>query len=316
MKLGISACLLGESCRYNGDHARDRFVTDTLNDYFTFVPFCPEAVFGTPREAIRLVEDEDKHIHVVTTNSNRELTEDLKSSVKQSVDAFDAAGLSGFILKSKSPTCGLERVKLYGKNMPNGEKKAVGLFANEIKTRYPYLPVEEEGRLQDAWLRENFLMQVYAYDAIKQFVKQAKTFGELVDFHTTYKYLIYAKSNEAYKTLGNIVANHDKRAFEAVLENYHQHFLKAIALKGSVGKTYNVLQHIYGYFKDKVTEEEKSEILEALEEFQQGYIPLITVIKMLRLYIQKFDVTYLKTQVFLNPYPKELALRSRIEAYK
>lgn len=316
MKLGVSACLLGENCRYNGEHARDKFITNTLADYFTYVPFCPEDIaFGSPRDAIRLVDDGEK-ISVLTSNESKDLTLPLLEASDYDAKRAGKLALCGFILKSRSPTCGLERVKLYSKSAPYGEKKAVGLFAQKLLEYYPYLPIEEEGRLQDPWLRENFLLQVFAYDDVQQFVKSSPTIRDLVQFHTNYKYLIYAKSHDAYKTLGNIVANHAKQPFDTVLKNYHDTFLASIALKSKRSNHYNALIHMYGYFKNMVSAEEKEEILEALEEFKSGILPLIAVIKMLRLYIHKFDVTYLKSQKFLEPYPKALGLRSEIGAFK
>lgn len=196
------------------------------------------------------------------------------------------------------------------------KKKGVGLFAKALKERYPYLPMEEEGRLEDAWLRENFLMQVVAYDAVAKFMKSNHKMRDLVAFHTSYKYLIYAKSPVAYKLLGNIVANHKKESLEEILKAYHQEFLIAISQKGNIAKTYNVLLHIYGYFKSLISQEEKKHLLTAIEEFKLGVIPLIAVIKLLNLYVKRFDMEYLKTQKFLNPYPAKLGLRSQIKAFK
>jgi len=210
----------------------------------------------------------------------------------------------------------MERVKIYKPFNAPSVKNGVGVFAQKIKEKYPYLPVEEEGRLQDAWLRENFLMQIFAYQHLYDFLKSNPTFNDLVLFHTSYKYLIYSKSQKAYTTLGRIVANHDKKQLFEVLKEYEEEFLKAINLKGSVSKTYNVLLHMFGYFKKLITKEEKEEILQALQEFKDKIIPLIAVMKIINLYVKRFDVQYLKVQKFLSPYPKELALRSEIKAYK
>lgn len=316
MKMGISSCLLGQMCRYNGGHAKDDFVMEVIHTYFDVIAFCPEAViFGTPREAIRLFEDENG-INVITTKENKNVTHALMESSKGMVEQIKEEGLCGFILKSNSPTCGLERVKIYDAKNPSGERRGIGVFANEIRKQFPHLPLEEEGRLQDAWLRENFMMQVFAYQEIHEFLAASPKMGDLVEFHSKYKYLIYAKSHQSYKALGSIVANHSTLALKEVLSLYTEAFLKAIALKGTVKKTYNVLIHIYGYFKKEIEKEEKEEVLLCLQEFKEGIIPLIAAIKMLNLYVKRFDITYLKTQKFLNPYPKELALRSSIKAYK
>lgn len=316
MRLGVSSCLLGTLCRYDGGHAKNSFVASQLQEYFDFVPFCPEAdVFGTPRPTIRLVETKNG-MRIRTTKNEQDLTETLAQSSKSNALAIEKADICGFILKSKSPTCGLERVKVYFENNPMSEKKGIGLFAEQIKRLYPYLPVEEEGRLGDAWLRENFLMQVFAYADLKEMMQTAKQYKELVDFHTSYKYLIYAKSHLYYKTLGNIVANHDKKPFEIVLNEYQEAFLQAIAKKSTIKKTYNVLLHLFGYFKGCISKAEKEEILSNINDFKRKIVPLITVVRLLQLYTKRFDVEYLKNQKFLQPYPKELALRSNILAYR
>jgi len=316
MKLGISSCLLGTMCRFDGGHSRDRFITDMLSDYFEFVPYCPEKmIFTTPREAIRLVKNDDE-IRVKTSNGNVDVTQKVEDISKQLANEIQNDDLCGFILKSKSPTCGMERVKIYPSDKGMSEKVGVGVFAKEIKEKYPLLPIEEEGRLGDAWLRENFLMQIFSYKNIFEFLKINPSIKELVEFHTSYKYIIYAKSHQAYKELGNIVANHEKKDTKTILEDYKHAFLNAISLKGSISNTYNVLLHLYGYFKKDINKDEKTEILETFEEFKSGLIPLIAVIKILNLYIKRFDIEYLKAQRFLNPYPKELALRSKVEAYR
>ncbi|RXJ54453.1 YbgA family protein [Candidatus Marinarcus aquaticus] len=316
MRIGVSACLLGNMCRYDGAHAKDDFVVNQLQNYFEMVPYCPEAiVFGTPRDTIRLVEFEHQ-IKVLTNKEQNDVTQVLSDISQSCASQIADENLCGFILKSKSPTCGLERVKVYEPNSHMCEKKGEGLFAKSIKEKYPYLPLEEEGRLQDDWLKENFLMQVFAYKDVHEFLATSPSFNELVKFHTSYKYLIYAKSHEAYKSMGNIVANHEKKSLEEVLTLYKEHFLKAISMKGSIKNTYNVLLHIYGYFKKVISKDEKEEMLKAIDEYKMQIIPLIAVIKIINLYTQRFDMEYLKTQKFLKPYPSELALRSSLKANK
>lgn len=316
MKLGLSECLLGTACRYDGAGSRDRFITDVLSDYFEFVPYCPERlIFPTPREAIRQVEIDGK-IEIETSNTKRRVTQEVQEISDRLAEDVMHHHICGYILKSKSPTCGLERVKVYQpKNAPS-EKKGVGLFAQALLERYPYLPIEEEGRLLDPWLRENFLMQVFAYEDLRNFLAGEPQMRELVAFHTAYKYLIYAKSTQSYKALGNVVANKEKKPLDQVLHAYRLGFLHAISLKGNVAKTYNVLLHIYGYFKKLITPEERQFMLGTIEEYRDKVVPLIAVTKIINLYVQRFDVAYLQKQKFLNPYPEKLALRSELEAYK
>ncbi len=316
MKIGVSACLLGNRCRYDGSGSKDAFVVDELSKYFELKAYCPEEkIFGTPRDTIRLVEVEDEtRVHI--GKSGKDVTRELLDSSVSFAKKAKADELCGFVLKSKSPTCGMERVKVYQTVNAPSEKKGVGLFAKELKKIYPYLPIEEEGRLNDPWLKENFLMQVFAYGELHELLSEELSLKELVEFHTCYKYLIFAKSEKAYKKLGQIVANHEKKEMDELLGLYKEEFLKAIAQKSSIKKTYNVLLHIIGYFKKLITKGEKEHLLEACEEFKKGIIPLVAVTKLINLYVARFDEKYLAKQKFLHPYPGELSLRSHIKAYK
>jgi len=317
MNLGVSSCLLGAQCRYDGGHAHNDYVGEELGRYFNLISFCPEAiVFGTPRDTIRLVEDKEGVVHVEFGKTHQDITTKLHDISQEEALRAGEASLCGFVFKSKSPTCGIERVKVYQKDSGYSEKKGVGLFAKAVRERYPYLPIEEEGRLHDPWLRENFIMQIFAYQDWFNFLQTQPKTGDLVEFHTRYKYLIYAKSHNSYKELGTIVANHEKRSLGEMLELYKHGFLEAIAIKGNKGKTYNILQHIFGYFSKEITTGEKEELLLAMNEYKEGIIPLITVIKMFNLYIKRFEIEYLAKQKFLHPYPNELALRSDIKAFK
>lgn len=318
MKLGISSCLMGNLVRYDGAHSKDAFVFNILKEYFELIPYCPETViFGTPRDTIRLVRGVDDEIRVKTSYEKKDVTNKLyEISDKIAKDLINDE-LCGFVLKSKSPTCGMERVKVYQEINAPSKKEGEGLFAKRIKELYPYLPLEEEGRLNDPWLKENFLMQVFAYSNMKEFIKnENKKFKDLVEFHTTYKYLIYSKSQDYYHELGSIVANHDKRELELVLNDYQEIFFKAISEKSTIKKTYNVLMHIFGYFKKYISKEEKELLLSSMEEYKDGIVPLITIVKMFNIYINRYDIDYLKKQKFMNPYPKELALRSDLKAFK
>jgi uncharacterized protein YbgA (DUF1722 family)/uncharacterized protein YbbK (DUF523 family) len=316
MKLGISACLLGNLCRYDGSAAKDKFVVDELGKYFELIGYCPEEpIFGTPRDTIRLV-DVDGEVRVHVGKSGHDVTTQLKESSQSMAKRAHSDKLCGFVLKSKSPTCGLERVKVYPTNNAPSEKKGVGVFALELQKIYPYLPIEEEGRLNDPWLKENFLMQFFAYNDLHEFMDSKPLFKDLVEFHTNYKYLIFAKSEAAYKSLGKIVANHEKRELSEVLEDYKLEFLKAISKKSTIKKTYNVLLHIIGYFKKLISKEEKEHLLSACNEYKESIIPLIAVTKLINLYVAMYEQNYLKMQKFLQPYPKELSLRSDLRAYK
>ena len=255
MKLGVSACLIGTPCRYDGVGSSDKFVIGTLQKYFDTVAYCPETIiWGSPRTAVRQVQSESGDLRIMTSTKDPiDVTDELEEISIKCANKIQDDDLCGFILKSSSPTCGLERVKVYKPFNAPSVKQGVGVFAKQIKEKYPYLPVEEEGRLIDPWLRENFLMQIFAYADLHNFLKSSPSFNDLVIFHTSYKYLIYSKAQKSYTTLGRIVANKEKNQLNEVLEEYKEEFLKAISLKGSVNKTYNVLLHIFGYFKKLIT---------------------------------------------------------------
>jgi len=316
MRLGVSSCLLGNNCRYDGNNSKDDFVVNQLENYFELVGYCPEEpAFGTPRESMRLVDIEN-NIKVHLNISGDDVTQKLFDSASNIANNIVNDNLCGFILKSKSPSCGLERVKVYNTKTKMAEKKGIGLFAKELKQKYKYLPIEEDGRLNDAWLKENFLIHVFAYSDFKKFINSNPNMKELVEFHTTYKYLILSKSEKSYKNLGNIVANHNKDSIDLVLKEYEESFLEAIAKKNSIKKTYNVLLHIIGYFKKIITKSQKQHLLNSCEEFKEGTIPLIAVTKLVEHYIIQFNQKYLANQKFIHPYPDKLSLRSDIKAYR
>ena len=319
MKLGVSTCLIGEPCRFNGEGSNFDFITKTLSTYFDLVAYCPEMdLMGkAPRESIRMIETKDEQIKFLTNSTKKDITQDIQKVCEDSCNDFNNHELNGFILKSKSPTCGLERVRVYQDNDSNAhEKKGIGAFAQKIQDMYPNLPIEEDGRLNDPWLKENFVMQIFSYSHWQEFKKSNPSSKDLVEFHSQYKYLIYAKTHEGYKELGNIVANHAKKSLDEVINNYEDKFLNVIKIKGSINNTYNVLMHTFGYFKKYITKEEKAELLETMDEFKAQIIPLIAVIKMFQVYIKQHNIEYLMKQKFFQPYPKELALRSDIKAYK
>lgn len=315
MKIAVSACLLGEKIRFDGGHKHDRFITDELSRFAEFVPFCPEHLaFGTPRPSIRLLRLENQ-IYVHSNKDDADLTERLIQTSHDELSKISHAPLSGIIFKSKSPSCGMKSAKTY---LENGfcEGKEDGIFASMCRERYPLLPMEEEGRLQDAWLRENFVMQLFAYDAYEQFKASVPEVGDLVRFHTRHKFLLQAKDEQLYRELGNIVANHDALKDETLLAMYELGFKTAISRKSSIKRTRNVLEHMAGFFKNDLTKSEKEILHGQINDFADKIIPLIVPLSTIALYAQKYDIRYLKDQTFLNPYPKTLALRSHIDAGK
>lgn len=314
MKIAVSGCLLGEKIRFDAGHKRDDFIVDELGKYAEYISFCPEHIaFGSPRPSIRMVKDEE-HLKILSNKTGEDLSDVLLQTSQDELQRIKKKNIRGIIFKSKSPTCGMSSSKVY---LPNGfaEGKDDGVFASLCKKEFGYLPMEEEGRLCDAWLRENFVMQLFAYDAFEDF-KQDATMKDLVDFHQSYKFLLQSKDAKIYRELGYIVGNHEKKSFEETLQAYEMLFKSAISKKSSIGKTRNVLEHMAGFLKKFLNKEEKQMLHEQIDDCVAKIIPLIVPLSTLKLYATKYAVTYLLGQKFLNPYPKELALRSDIKSVK
>ncbi|MDK9693378.1 MAG: DUF523 and DUF1722 domain-containing protein [Sulfurimonas sp.] len=315
MNIAVSACLLGEKVRFDSGHKHDRFVTDELGRYASFVPFCPEAIaFGTPRSSIRLVNMEDGY-NIISNKNGTNLTKELQDKSYQELHKIAGTNLSGIIFKSKSPSCGMGSAKAY---LENGfaDSKADGMFVAICKEKFPLLPMEEEGRLQDDWLRENFIMQLFAYDAIEKLKESKPDMKAVVDFHTRNKFLLQAKDEKLYRVLGNIVGNHENLTVEALFANYEYNFKVAIAKKSSIKRNRNVLEHMSGFFKNELSFEEKEVLHEQIEEYAKKIVPLIVPLSTIKLYAKKHKTAYLLGQTFLEPYPKELALRSSLLSSK
>ncbi len=314
MKIAVSGCLLGEEIRFDGGHKRDAFVVDALGKYARLVSFCPEHLaFGSHRPSIRLVEDEGQ-LKILSNKDGADLTDALRKASHNALEEIRAQDIGGIIFKSKSPTCGMQSAKVY---LPNGfaAGKDDGVLAALCKKEFGYLPMEEEGRLNDMWLRENFVMQLFAYDAFETFKKEA-TMKALVAFHQSYKFLLQSKNEKGYRRLGKIVANHEKNAFEEVLQAYEALFKETIAQKSSIGKTRNVLEHMAGFVKDYLSAQEKQILHGQIADFSARIVPVIVPLSTLKLYATKHDQAYLLGQKFLDPYPKELALRSDIRSVR
>lgn len=315
MKIAVSGCLLGQKIRFDGGHKHEHFITDELGQFAEFVPFCPEHLaFGTPRPSIRLLRYEDE-IQVQSNRNQIDLTNQLIAASKEELTNLSDVPLCGIIFKSKSPSCGMKSAKIY---LENGfcEGKEDGIFTSMCRERFPLLPMEEEGRLQDSWLRENFVMQLFAYDRYEQFKISNPSVGDLVQFHTVHKFMLQAKNEKLYRELGNIASNRDDLSFDTRLAMYELGFKTAIGTKSSIKKTRNVLEHLAGFFKNDLAKSEKKVLHTQIDDFTDKIIPLIVPISTIALYAQKYNNQYLLKQTFLNPYPKSLALRSHIDAGK
>lgn len=310
IRLGISACLLGQPVRFDGGHKHDRFITDTLGHYVEFVPVCPEVEcgLGIPREAMRLVGDIDNP-RLVTTHSRIDHTERMQTWAQRRVQELEAENLNGFIFKSDSPSSGMERVKVYNdKGM--AVKKGVGLFARAFMEHFPLLPVEEEGRLHDPKLRENFIEAIFTYKRWREIIETGASRKNLVEFHTRHKLLLLAHSPEIYREMGRLVAHLKEGSLPEITSRYQELLLNCLRLKTTIKKNANVLYHLLGYFKQELSTDEKQELLEVIDFYRQGIVPLIVPITLINHYVRKYNQPYLKEQYYLHPHPLELQLRN------
>jgi len=312
IRLGISTCLLGQKVRYDGGHKLDRFLTDTLGQYVEYVPVCPEVEcgFGIPREAFRLVGDPESP-RFVTSRTHQDYTERMMQWAERRVIELEEEGLCGFIFKSNSPSSGMERVKVYGKKgMP--VKKGRGIFARIFIEYFPLVPVEDEGRLHDPRLRENFVERIFALKRWRETLSKKFAMADLVEFHTLHKLLILSHSEKHYRTMGKLVAAGKEMPFKELYTQYEALLMEALRLKTTPKKNSNVLMHMMGYFKKQLASDEKQELLKIIHQYRDVYIPLIVPITLINHYVRKYNQPYLGRQLYLHPHPTELQLRNHV----
>ena len=309
--IGVSSCLLGEHVRYDGGHKHDRYITDTLGQYFSFLPVCPEVGCGLPipRESMRL-EGDPANPRLINGKSRMDQTDRMLAFCTVKVKELEGADLCGFIFKKDSPSSGLFRVKVY--NNGAAAKSGSGLFAAAMARNFPLLPMEEEGRLNDPHLRENFIERVFSYRRWKDFLGSSPTLGKLVEFHTAHKLLMMAHSPEAYRSMGALVAHGKELPLPDLFIRYEALFMKGLTLHASTKKNTNVLQHMMGYFKKQLSTEEKAELLEVIGQYHDHLAPLLVPLTLLRHYVRKYDQQYLQGQVYLTPHPAQLMLRNHV----
>ena len=312
MRVGVSSCLLGEKVRFDGGHKRDRFLTEGLGPFVEWVPVCPEVELGlgTPRPTLRL-SDSDDGIRLVTPKTGADHTEAMKAFARRRVRELAGADLSGYVLKRGSPSCGMERVRVYGRTgQPTGPGR--GLFAAELLRHFPDLPVEEEGRLTDPVLRENFVERLFAYCRLTELFIPGWKPKDLIRFHTAHKLTVMAHSPMAYKEIGQLVAgcaDVDQPTMEA---DYRHSIMAALAIPATRGRHVNVLQHILGYMKRDLDADTRRDLLASIEDYGAGLVPLIVPLTLLRHYVERLKITYLRGQAYLDLHPKELMLRNQL----
>ena len=309
--VGISSCLLGQSVRYDGGHKRDAYLVDVLAKYFDFLPFCPEVAIGmgTPRPPIRLVGDVASPRAVGVKVENLDVTNELLDYA-QSVMA-NPPRISGYIFKRGSPSCGMERVKVYDpKGMPVG--KSSGLYAGVVMRTMPLMPVEEEGRLNDPVLRDSFVTRVYVYDRWQRLCDEGVTPSKLIDFHTRHKFLLLSHSEIHYRRLGRLVSeagNHDIQDFA---RNYSETLFDGLKRRATRRRHANVLQHIMGFLKRSIDSEDKAELAKLIDDYRKGSIPLVVPMKLIEHHFRRHPHDYVAMQIYLNPHPEELGLRNHL----
>lgn len=332
LRIGVSACLLGQAVRFDGGHKHDRWITGELGRYVVFVPVCPEveAGFGVPREAMRLVGDAEAP-RLVTVRSGRDMTAAMESWAGRRASELAQENLCGFIFKSKSPSSGMTRVKVYSDKGGMPAHKGVGLFAKAFMRRFPLLPVEEDGRLCDAKLRENFIERIFVLRAWRDVLEHCRGDGmeaaevtagapacangsrpmsAIMEFHARHKLLIMAHSPAHAKLLGQLVANSKNAPLAELRATYESLLLEALGKPATVARNVNVLQHMAGYFRQHISQDERRELAEVIESYRTGLTPLIVPIALISHHVRKHGVEYLADQAYLKPHPLELKLRN------
>jgi uncharacterized protein YbgA (DUF1722 family)/uncharacterized protein YbbK (DUF523 family) len=316
VRVGVSACLLGERVRFDGQHNRDGFVVDELGKYVDWVPVCPEVEvgMGVPREAVRLLRQRaSETIRMVGCKSGEDWTSRMERFAAARVKALADEDLAGFVFKARSPSCGMARVKVYDAGAPRRTPEPVGtgLFAAALAARLPNLPVEEEGRLTDARLRESFIERLFAYARLRVLWGGRWTLGALVRFHTAHKMALLAHSTDGYRALGRLVGEGIRLPRAELRERYEAVFMRTLARPTTPGRHANVLMHMLGHVSDRIDEGDRRELLEAIDRHRVGRLPLIVPLTLLAHHARRCNVAYLLEQTYLHPRGDELLLRNR-----
>jgi uncharacterized protein YbgA (DUF1722 family)/uncharacterized protein YbbK (DUF523 family) len=309
--LGISSCLLGNEVRHDGGHKRNIYATSTLSEYFSFRSFCPEMSIGlgVPRPTIRLTRSGGGIRLTGSDNPDMDLTDDMN---RWSTDAIEGMrDLSGFILKNNSPSCGMERVRVYdGNGAPS--RDGTGLFAAALMSAMPWLPVEEEGRLNDPMLRENFIERVFVYYRWQQMMNDGITVSSLMEFHQRHKFILLAHDEVEFRKLGPLIANVDKNTLDQVADEYLLRMMTSLKARSSRKRHTNVLMHVMGYLKNKIDSDDKQEMIEVMDKYRHGKVPLIVPVTLMKHHLRRFPDEYISSQYYMAPYPEELMLRNMI----
>ncbi len=312
LRVGVSSCLLGQKVRYDRGHKRDRFLSDELGPFVDWVPVCPEVEsgLGLPRPTMHLAKNGDSVV-LIETKSGLDHTRTMKAFARRRVRELRELNLSGYVLKKDSPSCGMTRVKVRNeKGMP--DRNGVGVFAAILLQALPNLPIEEEGRLHDARLRENFIERIFAFQRLNMLFTGRWTRQQVVAFHTAHKLQLMAHSTKIYRDLGQRVAAVKDLPRTEFRDGYIGDFMTALSKVVSPGRNTNVLQHCAGYFKKQLTFGERAELTDLIHDYRKGLVPLVVPLTLIRHFARLYDIDYLKGQYFLDPHPRELMLRNHV----
>ena len=313
VRIGISACLLGQEVRYNGGHKRDDFLVDTFGQFVEWVPVCPEVELGmgTPRPAIRL-ERVNGGVRLRRPSTGQDFTDPMQDFSRQRVEALAALELDGYVLKKDSPSCGLLRVKIYhGAGAP--QKDGVGVFAQALVARLPHLPMEEEGRLNDPLLRENFITRVFVHHRWQEEEKAGWSRSSLMRFHERHKFLLMARNQSAMRRLGKLLGESERGdSVPDLADAYLAGLTETLSRPASRRGHANVLHHLQGFISDGLDRQDRAELLETIERYRQGLVPLVVPLTLVRHHVRRQGVSYLRDQVYLEPHPHELMLLNHV----
>ncbi len=312
IRVGVSTCLLGEKVRFDGNHKRDSFLVDTLGKFVEWVPVCPEVEAGmpVPRPPVSLARSPGG-VRLVEVESGEDHTRPMAVWSRRRVGELEEMNLCGYVLKKGSPSCGMERVKVWH---PGGQatRDGRGLFAAELIGRMGSLPVEEEGRLSDAGLRENFVERLFAFRRLEALFSSRWTIGDLVEFHTAHKLQLMAHSEPSYRALGKLVAHSRTLPRAELRARYMGEFMDALRHSATTRRHTNVMSHMIGHFRGRLDERSRAELRDVIEDYGRHLIPLIVPITLIRHHARDLEIDYLLRQVYLDPHPKELMLRNHV----
>lgn len=313
IKIGVSSCLIGEKVRWNGDHKQNHYVREVLANYFEYVSICPEMEvgMGVPRETVALYGNLEES-RMISKKTQTDWTQPMQKYIKSRLNTLTHDNFCGYIFKSKSPSCGLGRVPVYSEFGSHNVRHGPGMFAQAFTNKFPLVPTEDEGRLNDPRIRENFIVKVFSFFRLQELFTKQFSLGALVKFHTQQKFLLLAHSRKHYDALGQLVAKPKSIKIEELKDRYGKIFMEALTFKATPKKNSDVLFHMMGFLKKILSKGEKEDILSTIEDYRKELLPLIVPVTLIRHQVNKHNIEYLKDQAYLNPHPKELMLRNHV----